>query len=342
MRYIFKKYWYILLIALAVNIPLLIFTTVRTNKYIITKGGITNFSDIVKVDTDYKQEGSFSTIYVQDIEGTTLFMNWVASINSKTMEVNEKSKAQSSMSEQQYFISSSIQYDSSVYKSIITAYKYAQEKHPELNISIDYSFIGFMVTYYYPQESLFKTGDLITKITDKDGNVKASNKDEDGYRLFFSDFKNNYQDGDIFTIKRDNELIDVTPTESFSFSYSDYYQINSTTPSLNINESSVGGPSGGLLQSLSIYNQLVPEDLTHGLSIAGTGTISYDGKVGIIGGIKEKVPTALDNNIDIFLCVKANYDEALEAYNSLYGHEKMQLVEIEYFKDAVDYLEALE
>lgn len=342
MLYLLKKYWYYFVIVLAINIPLLILTTYRTNKYILTKGGVTDFSNIVDVDTDYKEEGKFQTIYVQDIEGTTLFMNFIASLNPKTMEIDEKSDVVQSMTENQYYQSSKIQYDSSVYKSIITAYNYAIYKHPELDIAIDYSFDGYMVTYFYPSDCIFRTGDLIKEVRSSDNVIKATSENEDSYRQFFSNLKDNYSNGDIFSIERNGEIIDVIPEDTFKFGYSDYYSIKSTTPSLKINGSNVGGPSGGLLQSLSIYNQLVPEDLTHGLSIAGTGTISYDGSIGVIGGIKEKVPTALDNNVDIFLCVSGNYNDAYDAYLATKGHEKMRLVEIKYFSDAIDYLEALD
>ena len=338
MLYLIKKYWYLFLISIIVNIPLLVFSTFRTNKYIITKGGITNFSNIIEVEDGYSQTGSFSTIYVNDIEGTTLFMNFVASLNPNTMELNEKTTVQQDMSEKEYFYSGKIQYNSSVYKSIIMAYTYAMEKYPDSNINIDYQFEGYMITYY-TKTSILKTGDLIKEVYDSENNLKFSYNDETSYRKNFK-----LSVGDTIVIERDGEELSLVPEESFSYGYSDYYSINNETlsPKIKQNYSAVGGPSGGLLQSLCIYNQLVEKDLTHGLKIAGTGTISYNGNVGAIGGIKEKVPTAIDNNIDVFLCVSANYEEALKSYNSTIGHEKMKLVEIKTFYDAVDYLEALD
>ena len=83
---------------------------------------------------------------------------------------------------------------------------------------------------------------------------------------------------------------------------------------------------------------MIEEDITRGLKIAGTGTISIDGTVGAIGGIREKIPTAMDDNIDVFFCVEANYEDALEAYNSLPCKEKMKLIKISTFYDALEYL----
>jgi len=42
-----------------------------------------------------------------------------------------------------------------------------------------------------------------------------------------------------------------------------------------------GGPSGGLIFALGVIEKLTPNDLIHSRNIAGTGTITSDGKVGI-------------------------------------------------------------
>ena len=138
----------------------------------------------------------------------------------------------------------------------------------------------------------------------------------------------------------DNQEIEIELTQNDTFGAYSIYNINEdlTTPKFSINNSNVGGPSGGLLQTLSIYDRLTGNDLTKGKKIAGTGTISYNGKVGAIGGIKEKVPTAVDNHVDIFFCPSVNYDDALASYNSLPNSKRMKLVKIDTFYDALNYL----
>ena len=96
------------------------------------------------------------------------------------------------------------------------------------------------------------------------------------------------------------------------------------------------GSSGGLMMALSIYNQLTDFDLTNGLKIAGTGTISEDGSVGEISGIKYKIVGAGENDADIFLVPKENYIEAKEV-KKINGY-KMQLVSVETFSDAIKFL----
>ena len=56
------------------------------------------------------------------------------------------------------------------------------------------------------------------------------------------------------------------------------------------------GPSGGLITTLEIYNQLTEKDLTGGYQIAGTGTIELDGTIGTIGGVEHKLLGEWKNN----------------------------------------------
>ena len=111
------------------------------------------------------------------------------------------------------------------------------------------------------------------------------------------------------------------------------YDMSDVTFKFKDNES---GSSGGLMMALSIYNQLTDFDLTNGLKIAGTGTISEDGSVGEISGIKYKIVGAGENDVDIFLVPKENYIEAKEV-KKINGY-KMQLVSVETFSDAIKFL----
>lgn len=64
--------------------------------------------------------------------------------------------------------------------------------------------------------------------------------------------------------------------------------------------------------SLAIYNAITDEDITHGKTIVGTGTITVDGIVGPIDGVKYKILGAVKSDADMFLCPEENYEEALE------------------------------
>ena len=96
-----------------------------------------------------------------------------------------------------------------------------------------------------------------------------------------------------------------------------------------------------MLQTLSVYSQLSGIDLTGGKKIAGTGTISIGGSVGKIGGIRQKIITAIRNNVDVFICPLAHQKEAVEAYENELHHERMQIIFVETFSEAVAALEAM-
>ena len=107
---------------------------------------------------------------------------------------------------------------------------------------------------------------------------------------------------------------------------------------VKIDPGNIGGPSAGLMFTLGIINRLSPTDLTHGLRIAGTGTISPDGSVGAIGGIKQKVIGAQWAGARYFFvpCDGGNYSDATKVV----GH-KMTLVPVTTVTDALAFLHAL-
>lgn len=97
--------------------------------------------------------------------------------------------------------------------------------------------------------------------------------------------------------------------------------------------------------SLEVYKQLQNRDITKGYKIAGTGTISQDGKVGQIGGIREKI-TAVDKaDIDIFFCPKdieptdTNEKTVMEEAEK-YGYD-VKIVPVETLEEAIKFLEKL-
>ena len=99
------------------------------------------------------------------------------------------------------------------------------------------------------------------------------------------------------------------------------------------------GPSGGFITALSIYNGLTENDITKGLKIAGTGTISIDGSVGSIGGIKYKVIAASKAKVDVLFVPNSNYEEAMKVIDE--NKIKINIVSINNIKDAIDYLNNL-
>ena len=79
---------------------------------------------------------------------------------------------------------------------------------------------------------------------------------------------------------------------------------------IDIKTGNVGGPSAGLMMALNVYNNLIPQDITNSMIIAGTGTIEIDGSVGPVGGIKQKVIAAKRAGAELIIVPNANFEEA--------------------------------
>lgn len=111
-----------------------------------------------------------------------------------------------------------------------------------------------------------------------------------------------------FAIRRSSEDMSVTVTSgenpdaqgkpylgiSVGELYSAQFDINFTL-------SDVGGPSAGLMFAAGIVDKLTPEDLTGGKHVAGTGTITPEGVVGPVGGIRQKLAGARSAGAELFL-----------------------------------------
>jgi Lon-like protease len=73
----------------------------------------------------------------------------------------------------------------------------------------------------------------------------------------------------------------------------------------------VGGPSAGMMFALGIIDMLTPDALTGGAHIAGTGTIDAAGRVGPIGGIRQKLYGAREAGAEYFLAPQDNCNEVV-------------------------------
>ena len=92
----------------------------------------------------------------------------------------------------------------------------------------------------------------------------------------------------------------------------------------------IGGPSAGLMFALGIIDMMTPGPLTGDASVAGTGTISLDGAVGPIGGIRQKMWGAKRDGASYFLIPEANCAETI-------GHvpDGLQGIKVQRLDDAL-------
>ena len=106
---------------------------------------------------------------------------------------------------------------------------------------------------------------------------------------------------------------------------------------VDIDSSNIGGPSAGMMYTLAIINVLSEDDITAGFRIAGTGTISTNGDVGPIGGVRQKVVGATLSGAQYILVPEANYDEALTA-----EIEGAEIVPVGTIDEALEFLDTLQ
>lgn len=112
-------------------------------------------------------------------------------------------------------------------------------------------------------------------------------------------------------------------------------------PPISFHTEKIGGPSGGLMFTLDIYNRLTDTNWTKGYKIAGTGTMNTKGEVGPIGGIKEKVVAADTKDVEIFFAPKKDHNYTDAAATAKDIDTDMKVVEVNTFDDALNYLKKL-
>jgi PDZ domain-containing protein len=105
---------------------------------------------------------------------------------------------------------------------------------------------------------------------------------------------------------------------------------------IGIDPNVIGGPSAGTALALGIIDKLTPGGLTGGRTIAGTGTIDRQGRIGPIGGIQQKVAAAVSAGATVFFAPASECADAKAAAPS-----SLTLVSVTTLKGAVAALEAI-
>lgn len=146
-----------------------------------------------------------------------------------------------------------------------------------------------------------------------------------------------------FTVEREREIldVDVTTTAGPSDPAVAWVGIDVGTgfryePRIDFGLThDVGGPSAGLVFALAIYDQISPDDLLQGRSVAGTGEIDPTGRVRPIGGLQEKIASAERVDASVFLVPGDNCRDLAGLRTD------MDLIRAETLQDAIRGLRAL-
>ena len=88
---------------------------------------------------------------------------------------------------------------------------------------------------------------------------------------------------------------------------------------VNFRKREIGGPSAGLTYALAVYDLLEEKDIANGRSVATTGTIDLEGRVGQVGGIEDKAVAAKRAKADLFLVPEEEVELARDSGLSVLG-----------------------
>ncbi len=288
--------------SLIVLIIIFMIFTIELPYSIYTPGGAVNLNERVMVENKESVEGSFNMAYVSMVKGSIPFLllskvfpDWDI-VKKEDITVKGESMDELMLRERLYL-------KESMDNAIINAY---QKAGKELDLKSTVNNVSYISE---ESDTDLKIGDQIISVNGL--NISSLTELKEIVEELNENIKVNLK------IKRQDKERDAYATTykmegitkigiSFVTTY-DY----TTNPEVKIkSKSTEAGSSGGLMMSLTVYNQLTKEDITKGKKIVGTGTIDIEGNVGEIGGVKYKLIGAVKNKADIFICPEENYEEA--------------------------------
>ena len=300
--------------------------------YTLTAPGFNDeVSSFITIESSYDQEGSFHTTSVIVVRRMSYLQYWLSQ-SEDTVKVKEIPAYYEYVEDLSDLTVMGYQMkDDSLANSLVVGIENAGHE-----IEYEVNDVIYLI-YSYMDENTLEIGDTIVSINGNNPYTESSNV--------------SCNETATFEIIRDEEALSYVITKNyytetqcaFGVYIDPLTEIISSDVEYKLHNDYTTGPSGGLMQSLYIYNILTPHDITGGLKIAGTGTIDAEGTVGPIGGIEQKIITSALNGIDIFFVPhlsdseRDNYVVALAVLETL--DTDMKLVPVSNFDNAINYLE---
>ena len=316
-------------------ILLIIANFIPTSYNLMEPGLVKNLSEVIEVEDGYETTtGSFYLTAVASPPASILDFIYVKIFNPRDKELvprDEQIPEDMDMFEYLEIMSDSMEI------SKLNAKALAFEK-----VGLDYTLRGEGAEILEVMEDgtaydLLKKGDIIIKVDDQqvefmDQVATFVQQREIGDMVEITVLRNEEEKAfNLETIERENNPgkpaigIQVVNRDLF-------YEFERE---VKFNTEQIVGPSAGGMFVLEIYNQLIEGDITQGQHIAGTGSITADGKINRIDGAFQKVIGAEDRNIDFFLVPEDNYEDALA------GAETIEVIAINTVDEAFEFLEQL-
>lgn len=332
MKKTLNKYKFIIIpFILVYGFFLYVFFTSTT--YELTAPGYnSNVSDTFYIENEYdhENEGTFHTTSVIVLNEISLYQKFLAE-RLHTVDTANSEAFYDAIDLDEYYQATILMKDDSIDTSLIVGLNLL-----DYDVTYETNRVVYL-TYSHLTEDTLQVGDYVLRVNGQDDIDTAMSEvtcDETAE----------------FEIMRDGEVITVYPEKSlvndrcvFGLYLNPFTELQETEVAYEIFPSTSSGPSGGLMQSLYVFNQLTEFDYTHGLKICGTGTIDTEGNVGYIGGIRQKIITSIGNGCDVYFAPyldpeyeEDNYINALAAMEEF--DSNMILVGVSTIQEAIDYL----
>jgi len=289
---------------------------IQNDQIIQMPGGLIAIEDRIILDESFEVDGSLSSVFIYSLDEHPFLLRFIAQ-GVPGVQVIDQSPAAIDLPSSELNLRGRLLYESSITASLIQAFQAA-------DMDIVTEFIGLRVVFNL-NDSPIRIGELLTSVDSIPITSLAM-------------FVEYIEDKTMVTL---NEGFQISRREDgfFGLTVMEEAVIVETQIGYTIISQNIQGGSGGLMQTLSLYNRLVETDITKGLNIAGTGTMSVSGQVGPIGGVRQKVIAAAKEGVDVFFVPIDDYDEAFAELRQL--RSPMQLIAVATFTDAIEALENL-
>lgn len=294
--------------------------------YIEAPGGTIDITNRIDIDGGYSSKGSLNLLYVTEYRGNV--MTYLMGLILPNFDIEKQEERQiSNESTQDIYIRNRVMLENSIDSATILAYRHA-------NKTVNITGYNNVILVNYNDNDL-KIGDNIISID----NVKVSNLIDIKNELDKKEANETITVGVIRDNKEHSFKVKLDEKKKLGIIVQTDYEYE-LDPEINIKfKTSESGSSGGLMLALSIYNAITSEDITHGLKIAGTGTIDIEGNVGEIGGVKYKIMGAVRNKMDLVFVPEANYEEAIKVKKE--KNYDIDIIKVNTFEEALNYLNNL-
>ena len=296
-----KKFLKYNLVFIILYLILIASVLIKLDYQIYAPGGLIDLNNKIEIDGAYKSKGSLNLTYVRGLKSNLLFVlasyiipSWDL-IKNDNVRLENETENESNRRNKVYL------------EEVNKNATYVALNHLGYDVSFKEKGVTVLGKMKYAETDL-KVGEIIISVN----NIKVNNTEElinivsslkENQKINIKVIRDSKERDCYATLKSVDEKIlvgviietetEVTSNPNITFKF----------------KKNEMGPSGGLMTSLKIYDMLTKEDITKGYKISGTGTISKDGIVGKIDGVKYKLAGAVKNKSQIFICPSENYSE---------------------------------